>query len=285
VVSWVIGQSADLTQEDTSTVSYPSPERGLRSLSALLEHQVFLRETSNEKSSFSVNRKAVVNILARSRKYEEKVLTVEAYHILSAYGIPVAPFKIAKTQKQILEVAKALEYPVVLKVCSREILHKSDINGVRIGIRDPNELKFHYEDMMSALTKRVTKIKIEGVIIQQMVNEGQELIVGVKRDPQFGHVIVFGWGGVFTEALKDFSCAIAPINTEDAERMISSTKVSKLLEGFRSSPPSDLLFLKECLLRISQLVSDFPEIIELDVNPLKVFPKSGLALDARVVID
>jgi acetyltransferase len=227
----------------------------------------------------------VEKVLKMAKKRGQKLLSNEAFSLLRACGIPVTPFKVVRTKKQAVEVAEALEYPVVLKINSPEIIHKSDVSGVRVGIRNSEELRSHYEEMISEVFHRIPHATIRGVMIQKMVTEGRELFLGTKRDPQFGHVIVFGWGGVFTEALKDFSCAIAPINTEDAERMISSTKVSKLLEGFRSSPPSDLLFLKECLLRISQLVSDFPEIIELDVNPLKVFPKSGLALDARVVID
>jgi len=285
IISWVIGQPAHLTQGITSIASYSSPERGLRCLAALLEHQVFVEKVLKEKSTFSVDRQAVKNILARARKQNQKILMKEAFHILSAYGIPVAPFKMVKTQKQAIEVAKILRYPAVIKICSPDILYKSDMNGVRIGIRDSKELKFHFKDMMSEFIQKVPKIEIKGIIIQQMVTEGQELILGAKRDPQFGHVIVFGWGGVFTEALKDFSCAIAPINTEDAERMISSTKISKVLEGFRGSPPSDLFFLKECLLRLFQLASDFLEIKELDINPLRIFSKGGLVLDARGVID
>lgn len=284
LVSWVIGQSTFSPVTEPS-MSYVSPERALRSLAAVMEYQDLIVRKKTEKVSFLVDQKFVERTLKRARKHNQKILTVGAFAILSAYGIPAVPFEVVKTMRQALKAARVLRYPVVLKICSPEILHKSDINGVRLGIRDPNDLKFHYEDMTSELIQRVPNIKIEGVIVQQMLTEGNELILGVKRDPQFGHVIVFGWGGVFAEVLKDFSCAIAPINPEDAERMISSTKVSKLLKGFRGSPPSDLLFIKECLLRLSQLVSDFPEIIELDINPLKVFPKRGLALDARAVID
>ncbi len=285
VISWVIGQPTGLTQGITSIASYPSPERGLRCLAARVEYQDLITRKKTKGVPFLVDRKFVERALRRARRRNQKILTTEAFHILSAYGIPVAPFKIAKTQKQALGVAKILRYPVVIKICSHEVLHKSDISGVRIGIRDPKELKFHYGDLMTEVIEKLPHVKNEGVMVQKMVTEGNELILGAKRDPQFGHVIVFGWGGVFTEVLKDYSCAIVPIHPEDAEKMISSTKVSKLLEGFRGSPPSDLLFLKECLLRLSQLVSDFPEIKELDINPLTVFPKSGLALDARAVIE
>ena len=285
LVSWVIGPSTSSHRGTEAPVSYSSPERALRSLAAVREYQSLIMRKQTARVPFLGDPKSAERTLKIASKRNQKILTTEAFSILSAYGIPVAAFKLVKTKRQVLKVARLLNYPVVLKICSPKIPHKSDINGVRIGIRDPKELKFHYEDMMSEFTQRVPNTKIEGVMVQQMVTEGRELILGAKRDPQFGHVIVFGWGGIFTEVLKDVSCAIAPITSEDAERMISSTKVSELLKGFRGSPPSDLLFLKECLLRISQLVSDFPQIIELDINPFKVFPKSGLVLDARAVID
>jgi acetate---CoA ligase (ADP-forming) len=285
LVSWVIGQPTSSHRGTEVPVSYPSAERALRSLAAVMEYQDLNMRKQTGKIPFSTDRKSVERMLKIVSQRNQKILTAEAFSILSAYGIPVVPFKIVKTENQALKVAKALNYPVVLKICSPEILHKSDINGVRIGIRDPKELRFYYDDMVSGVIQRIPNLKIEGVIIQKMITEGIELILGAKRDPQFGHMIVFGWGGVFTEALNDVSCAIAPITLEDTDRMIFSTKVSKLLQSFRGNPPSDLFFLKECLLRLSQLVSDFPEIKELDINPLKIFSKSGLVLDARIVID
>lgn len=284
VVSWVIGQSTDATLGDMLTVSYPSPERGLRSLAALLEHQAFLIKTTEEQQTFVVNRGRVEKILATAKKHNQSLLGIEAFSILNAYGIPIASFEVVKTKEQALRVAQDLGYPVVLKICSSEIFHKSDVNGVRIGIRDSRELKFHYEDMMTEVLKKAPNTKVEGVVVQGMVTEGKELILGTKRDPQFGPVVVFGWGGVYTELLKDFSCGVPPLTSEDVERMISSTKASKLFDGFRGTPPSDRLFLEECILRLSQLVSEFPEIVEMDINPLKVFSKGGVVIDARAII-
>jgi len=240
--------------------------------------------STEEKVSFRVDWRTVQKILKRVTKQGRKVLITEAFSILSAYGIPTAPYKIVKTKGQALRNAKVLGYPVVLKICSPEIPHKSDVRGVRIGIHDSRELKFHYEDMIAQVAHRAPNAKVEGVVVQQMITEGTELILGTKRDPQFGHLIVFGWGGVYTELLKDFRCAVSPLTLGDAERMISSTTVSKLLEGVRGDPSSDLYFLRECLLRVSQLVSEFPEIIELDINPLRLFSKGGVAIDARIVI-
>ncbi len=242
LVSWVIGQPTFLHGGTETPVSYSTPERALRSLAAVREYQNLILRKQTEKVPFPVDRKSVERTLDKAKKHNQKILTAEAFSILNAYGIPVVPFEVAKTEEQALTVAEVLKYPVVLKICSREILHKSDINGVRVGIRDPQELKFHYEDMLSELIGRVPNIKIEGVMVQQIVTKGQELLLGVKRDPQFGHVIVLGWGGVFTEVLKDYSCAIVPVNQEDAERLISSTKVSKLLEDFRGVPPQTFFF-------------------------------------------
>jgi Acyl-CoA synthetase (NDP forming) len=284
VVSWVIGQSTDSTRGNMLTVNYPTPERGLRSLAALIEHQTFLTKKTGEQKTFVVDRERVKKTLATAKRNNQGFLGTEVFSILSAYGIPVASFKVVKTKEQALKAAKGLGYPVVLKVCSSEIPHKSDVSGVRIGIRDSRELNFQYEDMMTEVFHRTSNTKVDGVIVQQMVTEGVELILGAKRNAQFGPVVVFGWGGVYTELLKDFSCGITPLSPEDVERMISSTKVSKLLDGFRGTLSADRLFLKECILRVSQLVSEFPEIVELDINPLKVFSKGGVAIDVRAVI-
>jgi acyl-CoA synthetase (NDP forming) len=138
--------------------------------------------------------------------------------------------------------------------------------------------------MISKVFHRVPHATIKRVMIQRMVIEGRELILGAKRDPQVGPVIIFGWAGVYTELLKDFSCGIPSITLREAEEMISCTQVSKLLEGFRGELPSDRVFIKECILRLSQLISEFPEITEIDINPLKVFPKGGVAIDVRAVV-
>jgi acetyltransferase len=285
LVSWVIGQSSDAFWRDTPVVCYPSPERGFRALTALLEHRTFLMKTPVQRKIFSVDRKSVEKILRKTRQQKQRILTTEGFSIVNAYGIPVARFKVAKSKGQALSAAKLLEYPVVLKICSSEILHKSDVKGVRVGIRDTKELRFHYEDIISKVYREAPNIKVEGVLVQQMVEHGREIILGAKRDPDFGPVIIFGWGGVFTEVLRDFSCGIVPLTDEDAERMILSTKVSRVLNEFRGNPPADLFFLKECILRLSQLVSEFPEIAELDINPIKVFSKGGVAIDVRAMID
>lgn len=284
VVAWTIGQPIDASAKAVSVASYPTPERALRSLEALVKHNAFLMKPPEERKTFAINRKLVEKVLRMAKKRGQKLLSNEAFSLLRACGIPVAPFKLARTKRQAVEAAEALGFPVVLKISSPEIIHKSDVSGVRVGIRNSKQLRFHYEGMISEVFHRFPHATIKGVMIQRMVTEGRELILGAKRDPQFGPVIIFGWGGVYTELLKDFSCGIPPLTLQEAEEMISFTKVSKLFGGFRGSPPSDLLFIKECLLRLSQLVSDFPEITELDINPFKIFPKRGLVLDARATI-
>jgi acyl-CoA synthetase (NDP forming) len=284
LVAWTIGQPIDTSAEAVSVASYPTPERGLRSLEALVKHNAFLMKPPEETKTFPINRKLVEKVLKMAKKRGQKLLPNEAFSLLRACGIPVAPSKMARTKKQAVEAAEALEYPVVLKIYSPEILHKSDVSGVRVGIRNSKELRSHYEEMISEVFDRVPHATIKGVMIQKMVTDGRELILGGKRDPQFGPVIIFGWGGVYTELLKDFSCGIPPMKLQEAEEMISFTKVSKVLRGFRGELPSDRVFIKECILRLSQLVSEFPEIKEVDINPLKVFPKGGVAIDVRAVI-
>jgi acyl-CoA synthetase (NDP forming) len=284
VVAWTIGQPIDSSGKAVSVAAYPTPERGLRSLEALVKQNNFLMKLPGETKTFSTNTQLVGKVLKTAKKRGQKLLSNEAISLLRACGIPVAPFKMVTTKKQAVEAAEALEYPVVLKICSPEIIHKSDVSGVRMGIRNSKELRSHYEEMISEVVHRVPQATIKGVMIQRMIKEGRELILGAQRDPQFGPVVIFGWGGGYTELLKDFSCGIPPLTLQEAEEMISSTRVSKLLEGFRGEPPSDRVFIKECMLRLSQLVSEFPEIMEIDINPLKVFIRGGVAIDVRAVV-
>ena len=284
VIAWTIGQPSEASSKATPITNYPSPERSLRSLEALIERNTLLMKPPEEGKTFSINRQSVERVLKTAKKRGQKVLAYEAFSLLRACGIPVAPFKMAGMKKQALEAAESLKYPVVLKAYSPGILHKTDISGVRTGIRNSKELRFHYEEMVSEIVHQAPQAKIERVMVQRMIMEGRELILGAKRDPQFGPVVIFGWGGVYTELLKDFSCGIPPMTLQEAERMISSTKVSRLLDGFRGESPSDRSFIKECILRLSQLLFEFPEIVEIDINPLKVFPKSGVAVDVKAVV-
>lgn len=284
VVSWVIGPSSSSDHTNALTVYYPSPERGLRVLSALLAHHTFLHKPQAKQKEFTLNRKKVEEILTSCKKHRQTILGVEAFSILNSCGIPIARYELAETRGKALKAAKMLGYPVVLKIYSTEIIHKSDVGGVRIGVRDPKELRFHYEDMMAKISDKRSG-KIQRIMVQQMVNNGQELILGAKKDPAFGHVIVFGWGGTYTELLRDFSCGLVPLTPNDVDRMISSTKVSKIIEGFRGNLPLDKTFIAECILRTSKLLSEFPEIAEMDINPLVVSNKGGLAVDARIVIE
>jgi len=284
VVAWTIGQPGEASPKAAPIANYPSPERSLRSLEALVERNTLLMKPPEERKMFPINRQSVEKVLEMAKEHGQKVLAHEAFSLLRACKIPVAPFKMVRMKKQALEAAESLGYPVVLKAYFPEILHKSDLSGVRTGIRNSKELRFHYEEMVSKIVHQAPQVKMERVMVQGMITEGRELILGAKRDPQLGPVVIFGWGGVYTELLKDFSCGIPPMTLQEAERMISSTKVSKLLDGYRGELPSDRLFIKECILRLSQLISKFPEIMEIDINPLKVFRKGGVAIDVKAVV-
>jgi len=284
VVSWVIGQSPDFKSNERLAVNYPSPERGLRALSALLEHQVFPARKKEKQEVYAADRDRAEKILTEAKTKGQTSLGVGAFSVISAYGIPVAPFEVVNAKGEAVKAAKSLGYPVVIKIYSPEISHKSDVGGVRINIREARELEVHYEELITAVLRKAPNAKVEGVVVQRMMEEGKELILGAKRDPQFGPVIIFGWGGVYTELLKDFSCGVLPLTSEGVERMISSTKIGRLLDGFRGEPPSDRSFVRECILRLGQLVSEFPDIVELDINPLTVFSKGGAAIDARAII-
>jgi acetyltransferase len=174
----------------------------------------------------------------------------------------------------------------VLKICSPDILHKSDVGGVRVGLTEEIETIHAFRQMMDNVRKRMPNARVEGVLVQKMVKGGKEIILGMTRDPQFGPMLMFGLGGIYVEVLKDVSFRIAPITRPEAEEMIREIRSFRLLRGVRGEPPADFDALVECLLRLSQLVIDFPQIVELDINPLAVFGKDqgAVAIDARMTL-
>lgn len=285
VISWVIGPSFEFARGPEFPLSYTSPRRAIRALSALLDHQDFLERETEEPLRYPVDRDSVRALLTQAKQEGRKRLGVETFSLLKAYGIPVAPFRFVTNQEEAHRAAADLGYPVALKISSPEVVHKTTVKGVRLGIRDAKELDLQYEDMIREVTQKVPKARIDGVLIQPMVTEGKEILLGAKRDAQFGPVILFGWGGIHTELWKDISFGLLPLSSQEIDRMISSTHVSRLLRETRGEASSDGSFIKECILRLAQLVSDFPEIVELDMNPLKLFAKGGLAIDARAILE
>ena len=205
---------------------------------------------------------------------------------MSAYGIRVCKDGEAKDLDQAIALADKIGYPVVMKLNSKKISHKTDVGGVRVGIENADQLRAEYTDMVNKLKAKNLLDGMEGVIIQEMVKSDREMVCGIATDPQYGPMMMFGLGGVFVEVMKDVSFRLAPLSDLDALDMIKSVKAYKLLEGARGAIPADINQIKDILLRLSQLVKDFPFVDELDINPLMISDKDGepIAVDGRIKI-
>jgi acyl-CoA synthetase (NDP forming) len=225
-------------------------------------------------------------IINQAKKEGRKVLLeTEAKTICTQYDIPVTKFDLAKNEKEASEYADQIGYPVVLKIVSPDIIHKSDAGGVILNLKTSTEVNIAYKKIIENAKKYKADAKIIGVLIQEMAPQSTEVIVGAIKDPQFGQTVMFGLGGIFVELLKDVNFRVAPINTEDAKEMITQLKAFPLLNGYRNTPPADIDALAEILCRVSRLIMENPEIKELDLNPVMAYPKGAKTVDARIIIE
>jgi acyl-CoA synthetase (NDP forming) len=217
-----------------------------------------------------------------------RILTeYEASKLLSEYRIPMIGGSLVNSVEEVARTASAIGYPVVMKVMSPDILHKSDAGCVKVGISDEKEAERAYEELLENARRYKADAKIQGILIQKMAEKGTETIIGVVKDEQFGHVLMFGLGGIFVEVLRDVSFRVTPINRRDALEMINEVKASKILYGARGRSASDVNSIVETLLKLSELVEEHPEIVELDINPFVVYEegKGGIGLDALIRIE
>jgi acyl-CoA synthetase (NDP forming) len=227
----------------------------------------------------------VSEVIERARSQGRSVLTeVESKQILHDAGIPVAMAEVAVTAQDAVAVADGLGYPVVLKIVSPDIAHKSDAGGVKVGPNSATEVQTAFEEIMAAVKARQPDARIEGVAVQRMAAQGTEVIVGMSKDPQFGPVMMFGLGGIFVEVLKDVAFRIVPLEARDAREMIREIKGFPVLEGVRGQDPADLGALEALILEVSQFVEAHPEIDELDLNPVFAYKDGVIAVDARIVV-
>lgn len=227
--------------------------------------------------------------LIKSFKGSEKIVirnSADVLDLLRAYGLSVADYELVNDLSETLSAAEKIGYPVALKTASLDIIHKTEVGGVSLNLNNPNDLEKTFLEMCSAVKEVRNKEEAGSFLVQKMAPAGQEVIIGGRRDSEFGPVILFGLGGIFTEVLKDVSMRIAPIDEMVAREMIEEIKGHSLLSGFRGEPPADELFLIKCLVRISQLLMDHPEIKNLDINPLIVLEKGhgGKIVDAKMEI-
>jgi acyl-CoA synthetase (NDP forming) len=225
-------------------------------------------------------------IISQAQKEGRKaLLETEAKTICMEYAIPVTKFKLAKNAGEAAEFAEQLGYPVVLKIVSPGIIHKSDAGGVMVNLKRRAEVQHAYGKILENAKKYKATAKIVGVLIQEMAPQSTEVIVGAIKDPQFGQTLMFGLGGVFVEILKDVTFRIAPITREDAQEMVTTIKAYPLLKGYRNTPPTDVDAIIDILLNTSRLVMDNPQIKELDLNPIMAYEKGAKTVDARIILE
>jgi acetyl coenzyme A synthetase (ADP forming)-like protein len=261
--------------------AYVFPESAARGLAALRRHREWTARPLTSPHVIEVDQTRARRALAGAAG---KLGELEALELLAAYGIPVAEGILATDPDAAARAAAALGFPVVLKAVAPELLHKTDVGGVRVGLTTPVEVATAAAEMIDAVTRALPHAHLAGLLVQRMVTGGRELIVGMSRDPAFGPLLMFGLGGIYVEALQDVVFRVAPVQPLDAHDMVRSIRGVALLDGIRGAPPVDLAALTDVLLRVSQLTIDHPEITELDVNPLLAFSHGVTAVDARVIV-
>jgi acyl-CoA synthetase (NDP forming) len=224
-------------------------------------------------------------IIDQARKQGRTLLTeVEAKQLLAEAGLPVVEARLAKTREEAVDIAGQLGYPVALKVISAQISHKSDVGGVKLGLGDADAVGGAFDAIMQSAAKAVPDATIDGVSVQRMADPGIEVIAGMTTDPQFGPVLMFGLGGVLVEVLKDVAFRVVPITPRDARQMVRDIQGFPLLQGFRGQEPADVDAIEALLLKLSAFIEAHPDVAELDLNPVFVYPKGAVAVDARIAL-
>ncbi len=267
--------------------NFAFPERAAMVLQAMSQYREYSARPLPNFESFDVDKKAVRETI--DRVLDEGRLSIgdaEAKSILIAYGLQAPPSEIAETAEKAVEIAADMGYPVVLKIASPDILHKTDVGGVKVGLQNATDVRDAFDLITYRSQRYLPEANLWGCQVQKMVPSGLEILIGMNRDPQFGPLVTFGLGGIYVEALKDASFRIAPFSRDEAAQMLTEIRAKALLDGVRGEPPVDKETLIEALLRIGQLVLDFPEIAELDINPLIVYEegRGGVALDMRLIL-
>jgi acyl-CoA synthetase (NDP forming) len=225
-------------------------------------------------------------IISQARLEGRKaLLETEAKTICMEYDIPVTKFELAKNEREAAELAEKIGYPVVLKIVSPDIIHKSDAGGVMVNLKSKVEVQNAYRQILENAKKYKVTAKIVGVLVQEMAPQSTEIIVGAIKDSQFGQTLMFGLGGIFVELFKDVTFRVAPITQEDAREMVTEVKAYPVLKGYRNTPPADIDAIINILLNTSRLVMDNPEIKELDLNPIMAYGNGAKTVDARIILE
>lgn len=294
ITSWLGGADVDPGREilnRAGIATFDTPERAVRAFMNLHRHargiEMLQQIPPRLSTRIQVDRDAAGRIIdSQASTTNGRLTEMEAKALLETYGIPVNPTASAVSSDEARAVAKRIGYPVAMKVLSRDITHKSDAGGVRLNLRTGDAVEKGFFDLMDSARSAFPGAVLDGVSLQPMIEApGYELILGAKTDRGFGPVILFGMGGVLAELLDDSAIALPPLNRLLASRLMEETRVDRLLKGYRNHPPADRERLEEILIRLAQLVTDFPRIAELDINPLVIHQGQPVAVDARVVVN
>ncbi len=218
-------------------------------------------------------------------KSQNLLTEVESKELLKKAGIPVVEAKLARSKKEAVSLSKEMGFPVVLKISSPDVIHKSDSGGVKLGLANAAQVGKAYNEIISSIKKTYPKAEIQGVSVQPMAPPGVEVIVGMSKDSQFGPVLMFGLGGILVEVLKDVSFRIVPVTERDAREMIREIKGYPILEGYRGQKPASIPALEKLIVKVSQFVEKNPQIKELDLNPIFAYPDKAVAVDARIILE
>ena len=276
-----------LSDMDVNMPFFMYAEEAADGFNRLNQQRKWIERPEGNIPTYSVDRQKASQIIKQSISEGRAQLTTrESIDVLDAYGIRVCKSGFAKDIDEAVNIANSIGYPVVMKMTSKTTSHKTDVGGVRVNIQSEEQLRNEYSDLIAKLKEKNLLEGLEGVIIQEMVKGNREMVCGIATDPQYGPMMMFGLGGVFIEVMKDVTFRIAPLSDMDAQEMIKSVKAYKLLEGARGTTPAQMDQIKETLLRLSQLVSDYPFIDELDINPLLISEKTGegIAVDGRIKV-
>ena len=273
--------------EQDGIPNYQFPENAARSLAAMYQYTQWVKRPRTTERRFKVDTAAVKNIFQRVRADGRTFLPeAEALGVMEAYGFPMLPHGLAQTADEAVALLQKIGGPVAMKIASPDVVHKVDVGGVLLNISTAEEARVGFNKITNGVKQKLPSARLLGVEIQQMAAKGTEVILGLSRDPSFGHIIMFGLGGTYVEVLKDVSFRLVPIRELGAHNMIKTIRAAKVFESFRGQPPADVDAMAECLERLSQLAVDFPEIEELDINPLIVHAQGQGAhvADVRIAL-
>lgn len=284
--AWSIGPALELLNKH-KIPNYEFPERAVAALAAMWQHREWREKPALTYAQYDVDKVKVRALFDEVRASGRVELgEIEARDVMSAYGMKLPESHLARSPEEAAEIGAQIGFPVVMKVSSPDILHKSDIGGVKVGIQDAQAASDTYELIAYRARKYSPNARLWGVLVQEMAKKGREILVGVSRDPQFGALIGVGMGGIYVEVLKDVAFRLTPLSREEVKAQLRSIRSFPLLQGVRGEQQADLDMIEDTVLRVSQLVSDFPEIVEMDINPLVVYNKGegAIVLDARIIL-